>query len=385
MLHFSFSAILMAFLASGIIASLIAVAFLNKNIMVCIGYQFLALFVGLALLRLLFPFEFPFTDTVYLPPLLSRAVSFFQCPLISLGDIQISLWNLFEILWIIGIIINVVYYARNYRLSKTYIQKYGQDKTNDLQYKEALDSICAKHHKPNRFRVIELPQLDTPLLWGIKNPCILLPAGLSIPSDKLHYVLYHEALHCFRHDLIIKSAIHILAILYWWNPACIVLRRQSHTILEMYIDGAISQNNPDIIAEYTECLLYMKKAANTLFPAGARLKEEACPLNSEFKRRTLMLLKQPTVLQKICANMILSLLILSVFAASHLFILEAFYLPPEEGIIPYTDDNTYFIKSRDDSYDLYIDDTYIETVDSLKFYPKGIKIYDTEGVLLNEN
>ena len=185
--------------------------------------------------------------------------------------------------------------------------------------------------------------------------------------------------------MIVKSAIRLLAAIYWWNPACILLRRQSSTILEMYIDGAVSQNNPRIVAKYTECLLYMKEAAYAMALADGRLKKSACPLNSEFKRRSLMLLKHPTILQKVCVNSILTLLILGVLALSHLFILEPSYCPLEENVIPYTEDNAYFIKSGDDHYDLYIDSTYMETVDSLEFYPDGMKIYDKEGVLLNEN
>lgn len=391
MLHFSFSTVLMALLASGIIATLIAIAFLHENIMTCIGYKFLALFVGLALFRLLIPFEFPFTSNILLPNLPSRVISFFRQPRLQLFSAGISLWNLLEIVWVMGIIINLIYYIRDYRLSKNYIQKYGQDKTGDPSYKEILDSICSKHHKTNRFRIVELPQLDSPALWGLKTPYILLPDGLSIPSDKLHYVLYHEALHCFRHDFVVKGSIHLLSIIYWWNPACIILRKYSHTLLEMYIDGAISQNDPDIVEEYTECLLYMRKAAAKNMPQpDARLKENACPLiqplNSDLKRRALMLLKKPSILQKACTNVVLALLILCVFTASHLFILEASYEPPEvaQEALSLTGENTYFIKDDVSGYEFYIDGIYIETVTSLDFYPKGIKIYNKEGVLINE-
>lgn len=391
MLHFSFSTVLMALLASCIIATLIAIAFLHENIMTCIGYKFLSLFVGLTLFRLLIPFEFPFTSNILLPNLPSRVISFLRQPRLQFFGVGISLWNLFEIMWVMGIIVNLIYYIRNYRLSKNYIQKYGQEKTDDPRYKEILDSICFKHHKTNLFFIVELPQLDSPALWGLKTPYILLPKGLSIPSDKLHYVLYHEALHCFRRDFVVKGAIHLLSIIYWWNPACIILRKHSHTLLEMYIDGAISQDDPDIVKEYTECLLYIRKAtAKNISQTDAHLKENACPLiqplNSDLKRRTLMLLKKPSSLQKACTNVILALLILCVFIASHLFILEASYEPPEveQGTMSLTGENTYFIKDDDSGYEFYIDGVYVETVASLDFYPKGIKIYNKEGVLIDE-
>lgn len=354
MLHFSFSAVLMAVLGSSLIASVIIIAFFQEKLLTCIGYKFPALFTGLALLRLLLPFEFSFTRSILLPHPLSRAISFFRQPGLRLFGTGISLWNLFEIVWMIGIIVNLAHYIANYRFSKSYIQKYGIDKTNEPQYREILASICLKHGKNNRFRVMELPKLDTPALWGLKTPHILLPDGFSIPSDKLYYVLYHEALHCFRHDFVVKSAVHLLSIIYWWNPACLILRRHSYTLLEMCIDGAISQDDPDIVEEYVECLLYMRKAASeNMAQVPSALKKEICPLiqpsNSSFKKRILMLLTRPPILRKACANALLTLLILCVFAASYLFIPEVSYEPPEaaQEALPLTGENTCFIKDDD--------------------------------------
>lgn len=353
MLHFSFSAVLMAVLGSSLIASVIAIAFFHEKFLVCIGYKFPAFFTGLALLRLLLPFELPFTHSILLPRPLSRAISFFRQPGLRLFGAGISLWNLLEIVWMTGIIVNLVRYIANYRFSKSYIQKYGIDKTNDPKYREILDSICFKYRKNNRFHIMELPQLDTPALWGPKTPHILLPDGFPIPSDKLYYVLYHEALHCFRHDFVVKSAVHLLSIIYWWNPAYIILRRHSYTLLEMCIDGAISQDDPDIVEEYVECLLYMRKAASeNMAQAPSALKKETCPLiqpsNSSFKKRILMLLTHPPVLRKACANALLTLLILCVFAASYLFIPKASYEPPgaAQEALPFTGENSCFVKGE---------------------------------------
>ena len=259
MLHFSFSTVLMALLTSNVIAILIAIPFLKKGFTPCIGYKSLFCFVVLALFRLLLPFEFPFTANVFLPQLLSRITSFLQKPLIYVIGIGISYWNIFEIVWITGIIIILLFSIRNYRRAQNYINRKGIDKTEDSKYKPILDDICHKHHQRNLFRVIELPGLRVPIIWGAKEPLIILPDAIDIPPDKLRYILYHETLHYFRHDPFIKRAIHFLAVIYWWNPACRYLHKHSNLLLEMNVDQAITKENPDLVQEYAEGLLFIKK------------------------------------------------------------------------------------------------------------------------------
>lgn len=54
MLHFSFSTVLMAFLASTAAAVLISIIFSHKTTVVCIGYKILIFLVGIVFVRLNF-------------------------------------------------------------------------------------------------------------------------------------------------------------------------------------------------------------------------------------------------------------------------------------------------------------------------------------------
>ena len=392
MLHFSFSTVLTTLLTSNIIAILITIPFLKKNFTPCIGYKSLFCFVVLTLLRLLLPFEFPFTTNVFLPQLLSRITSFLQKPLICVIGISISYWNMFEIVWITGIIMILFFSIQNYRHAQNYINRKGIDKTADSKYKPILDDICYRQQQRNPFHVIELPGLRVPIIWGTKEPLIILPDAINIPPDKLRYILYHETLHYFRHDLFIKKAIHFLAVIYWWNPACRYLHKHSNLLLEMYVDQAITKENPDVVQEYAECLLFIKKqslynSSNTL----ESLEKDACPLiqphNNDIEKRIIMLTKKPSGLQKVSTNILFATLIVFVLVWSHLYVLEtAYYPPPAEGEMTFfpLPKNTYFIIDEFSNYEVYINDVYIETVSSLEFYPKGIKIYNKKGEVIDE-
>ena len=127
MLHFSFSTVLTALLASNIIAILIAIAFLKRDFLLYVGYESLALFVALASCRLLLPFEFPFTSNVLLPEILSKILSSFQRPQFYIAKIGISFWNMFEFVWVISIIVKLLHSIWNYHHVQNYIKRKGVD------------------------------------------------------------------------------------------------------------------------------------------------------------------------------------------------------------------------------------------------------------------
>lgn len=64
MVHYSFSTILMTFIASNLIIVLITVCFRCEKILLSIGYKLAAVFLVLTVLRVLFPFELPFAKNV---------------------------------------------------------------------------------------------------------------------------------------------------------------------------------------------------------------------------------------------------------------------------------------------------------------------------------
>jgi Antirepressor regulating drug resistance, predicted signal transduction N-terminal membrane component len=383
----------MALLTSSLLVGLIAFIFLHNKTMVCAGYQLLGVFIGLAVIRLFVPFEFPFTDNVPFSQMFSKAIFFFRHPQIQIFDIKLSICNLFEGIWIIGIIFNLIRYICQFCFAKDYILKYGTDLTEETIYKTILDNICIQHNRKNNFHIVNLPDMRIPIIFGMKNPYIILPAGISIPTDKLYYILYHESMHHFYHDLLIKGIIRILSIIYWWNPAFIVLYKQVDIILEMRIDKKITHNETEITGKYAECLLYMKrKAINQSSQSSTFLKKNSCYLmqsqNKDLKKRFYMLLQDDyAVSKKIFTSIVLTALMAGIYVSSYLFVLEAYYYPPqfEEMLFVPSPENTYFIQNDASNYEVYINGFYFETVDSIDNYPVGIKIYNKKGESLNEN
>lgn len=394
MLNFSFSTVLMALLTSSVLIGLITVVFHNENTLACAGYKLLGVFVGLTVIRLIFPFELPFTTNIPFSNVLAQVVAYLRKPQIQILNITVSFWNIFVIIWLVGIIFNTIRYINQYCRAQDYILKYGQEQTNNIKYKTILDSICKQHNKKNNFRVMELPNMNIPIIYGLKNPYIILPSSFSISEDKLYYVFYHEAMHHFHHDFLIKGMIRFFSIIYWWNPAFIILYKQANTLLEIHIDKIITHKEADITEKYAECLLYMKRNSIKCSsqPMSDFLKKESCFLvqsrDKDFKRRLIILLKEFAMPRKVFTSIILTVLFAGIYLASYSFILEANYHRTqivEESLFVPNADNTYFIQDDTSHYGVYINGMYFETVDSLESYPKGIKIYNQKGELIHEN
>lgn len=392
MLNFSFSTVLMTLLTSNILATVIALLFLHGKTMARVGYRVLTLLVIVTVIRLLFPFELPFSTNLYMPRFLSWAVASFRQHWITFFSIRLSLWNIFVLIWVGGIGVHIARYLSDHRHIQDHIQKYGIDKTDDSRYQKILNDLCRQHGRENRFRVIELSGLKIPMIYGHRNPCIVLPDHLSLTSEQRYYVLAHEAMHYFHYDFLIKGAMRLLSVLYWWNPACALLYRQTNTLLEMNIDKKITQSASDSTMQYAECLLYIQKMSLTNAPQLPRfIERDGCffapSKETELKRRITMLLHASHIWQKMSSGMIIALSAAGIYLLSYCFILEAAYLPTEISrtyTVP-TVENTYAIKINSSTYEVYINGSYWGIETSLEYYPDGIKIYNQKGDLIDEN
>jgi len=65
-----------------------------------------------------------------------------------------------------------------------------------------------------------------------------------------------------------------------------------------------------------------------------------------------------------------------IYLLSYFLIFEADYLPPEiaQTVDVPTAENTYLIENGDGTYDVIYDGIFIETTESLEYYPNDLKI-----------
>lgn len=256
-MRFSFSTVYTTVLFSNVLLLLVMVLMHSEAIMHKIGYRLLAAISCLTIFRLLMPLGFPFTFSLKLPSVLSTLIGKIPHTVFRTAGLEISLEALFCLLWIAGIFFQILRFTAECVQMHRYIAIYGHDVSKDSRYAAILSQVCLEKNQKNCFHIVEVQTIRSPMLYGLFSPCILMPAGLDLSDTDLYYVFCHETTHYFQHDILLKYLTRFLSILYWWNPACHILKRLIYFLLEMRVDAAVTNADPHAVSQYLRCLIHI--------------------------------------------------------------------------------------------------------------------------------
>lgn len=310
---------------------------------------------------------------------LAKQISFFICQhRITFFSIWLSIWDILLVIWLIGILFQLILYWRQYKQINRIVVQTGKNVSYHPNYMKAFQSIQISYGISQQLPVYEIPMLSSPMLFSIRNPRILLPAENNYSDDDLHFIFRHEMTHFLHHDLLYKFFFQLLFIVYWWNPLKYILKRQVNNLLEINVDSSLTQNFEDAIP-YMECLIKIKKQC----AVSNKNYFDSCTLSiSNIKERSLekrfQLLAHPSK-QPRRFSRIFRLISIFVFLSSYFVTWEP--LPVDnsstmnEQDFILTEENAYAILNEDGTYDIYLYGEYLETVTSLKYYDSSLPIY----------
>lgn len=387
-MQYSFSTVLMAFLSSNLIIIFIAICFCNKDLLVSFGYKMFALLIGLTLIRFVFPFELPFTTNITLPDMLSQGIALFRRPFSRIGSFNVSMWSVFELIWLAGALVMLALFIKDHLVFHHWVVWQSINLTDDEHYSRLLDEICGE--SPNPFWVFELPGLKTPMLYGIRHPRILIPAGMELQEEELRYLLSHETAHHLHHDILIKLGVSLLTVVYWWNPACHVLKKQLDAVLEMRIDDYVTDDTFESKRGYLRCLVHVaeeqtERGTKYIKAPGSSIALFNPKCFNTLTHRFNMMSEKPKPYARFLHASALVLTV-GVYLFSYVFIFEAQYAAPEEIVTTFEPmgSYTYLVQTADDTYEVYYGTLLLETVDSISEYLDGTPVYNSLDEVLPE-
>ncbi|MCM1118694.1 MAG: hypothetical protein NC543_04960 [bacterium] len=386
MIHFSFSSVLMTVLMSNVLLIVITVCFRNDRLLMNIGYKLMAVFCLVTSLRLLLPFELPITKTLPLPEAITNIVGNIRHSYGTVLGVEVSFWTGFCVVWIAGIILQIIIYVNEYLSVKNYIQKYGVDVTGNEPYASTLKELCSEKQL-SQVRVLMVKGINAPMIFGLRRAKILLPAEAVVSDSNAQNALEHEIYHYMHHDLWVKMAVCCLVTVYWWNPCSHLLKRQIDILMEMRIDDHIMSKGPEEALAYVASL--HSYAVNVRDKQKG--KQETAPLfglrnHSIHYRLCVMRRRYSKANYGVCACMLILMLVL--YIGSYMFIGEALGYKPEveKSFVTMTEENISAIQNKEGTYDIYLDGgIYLETTDTLEFYPADVKIYLSEDEYHEKN
>ena len=119
-----------------------------------------------------------------------------------------------------------------------YIKEYRR-LANSLQTKEEgrdYRRIIKKVTK-RRLRIAESDQINSPIIFAIFRPVIVVPKNLAISDrESLTYILYHEATHAKHWDNFWKFLANVSTCIYWFNPLIWLLKNHMSFDIEKSCD-----------------------------------------------------------------------------------------------------------------------------------------------------
>ena len=380
MIHFSLSSVLMTVLVSNLLLVLISLLFRNEDVLAKIGFRLTAIFCIITLIRLVLPLELPFAKTVILPKVLSDVLFIFRHRYNVCSWLRISVWDIFRLVWLVESIRRLTILFYSHRKANVLVRGNSRDVTDEEPYVSILMGLCTEKQR-KRIRMRTTKFVNVPMITGLRNALILLPADIDSSNEDVMFALRHEVYHYVHHDLWLKFAVNCLSAIYWWNPFTHLLSKQIGILLEMRVDNSIVSEGEESTIRYLSSMLHYMGGDPERDDVSAQYMGMALKKKSNLLRRLHMIQNREQKRSHLLSAAML-LIVGSIYIGSYLFILENSTF--EQGITEsdrYTtprDDDIFAIQNDDSTYTIYLPSLGInEIVDSLELYPQ-IKIYSNK-------
>ncbi len=328
-------------------------------------------FIGiiLILVRILMPFNFPFTITVPVTYVMPEITDFFW---IDIGNCNI--YTYFLLIWAMGAVIKISLLIMNqYKIHKIL----GQ--ISDLRNNEEYIQFCDKIDK--KIEILVAPIKGSPVILGTFHPRILLPEYiLNLPEKYVYDIMKHELQHYKNHDLWIVYLLRILVCLYWWNPFIYILQDKLMLVMELDSDMMmLEEGDEEKKITYAECLVRISKIiaskeVNMFQKEGIALFQKKSIL--EFRIERIIAFEKKDRYRPKILKMIRSLLIAVFVFASLTLVPEAYNVSKvdQEETFDITPERAY-LEEENGGYNLYFDGKYLMTMEYIDEDFRDLPIY----------
>lgn len=236
---------------NGIFTIVIYLLHKSKNANRCISFVSISLLYLFSVIRMLVPVEPPHTFIIANRSLYPVLYDFLRVQWFSM-----PLWSILIAIWLSGVLILLARYVFQYYKGAAFIKKYAALCGGREQ--NILREIRRMQNKKMKADVYYIPNIETPFGFGIFKKAILLPQK-QYSDDALRFILMHEYTHFIHKDTAVKLFISLFCIIFWWNPAAYLLRKDLEQTLEIKCDIAVASN-----LDLSEKSAYLHIIINTL-------------------------------------------------------------------------------------------------------------------------
>lgn len=265
-------------------------------------------------------------------------------------------------IWICGSIIQTIkLFYKSWAL-------YRKLKRDSKEVDKDISNILFEIDEKCPLKIYKTEDIAIPVLAGYFHPAIYIP-DTSKSKREYYFIFLHEYTHWKRKDIQKKFLVNLLCMIFWWNPAIYIMRREISQIIEFNCDQQVTEKFSDMeVVEYLEILkAYVGK--NKL----AKIKTNTYTIEFvntskrySMKQRFYLLLKRDIPARKSpIPKIVLAIVAVIWIGSSYYFILQPYYDTPGNLLwkddVPFdrtvrntsNEDNSYLEEQKDGSYIFY--------------------------------
>lgn len=299
----------------------------------------------LCIVRIIFPFELPFTKEIYFPKLMNwwnhylflyfKNTNIRYINIICFGWMLVAFWLLLHYFFYYFKFLNAIKlfpFVENENIEK-HVSKYSSN-TN------------------LRYYFVSQNALSSPVQFGIFNPVILFP-NVKYSELEFQHICHHECTHIRHKDNLVKALTKILTCIFWWNPFFHLLSKELNRMQEYKCDYIVTQDlSQNERAAYLETLLkFYSTPKNKRFVTTLSYFASSNSRNEMINRFQLIASCKHPHYYLAKYSIIISVLL---FLFSYCFVIQPYFEAPNEANL-LDGSNTMLKKISPEQYEVIID------------------------------
>ncbi len=369
---------LLSSVVSCVLLTLLAWAVVKNDFALRAAGRQIIFFLAVIAARMLLPVEFRFTVTFPSRHVMTGLRDLMMSTL-NFGAFEVTVGQTLILLWAVGAVCKFFIRALGYLHLKNLTGKCPGYFKHDVG--AVIDRVNGAYGKKGRFEVLLFPGIRTPAIFGVMHPKILMPMT-DYTQEEIYYILKHEMLHYYHHDMLLKMLCEFLGVIYWWNPIVFLFNKIIARVLEIRVDSILASGlNEDEKTGYLECIVKSMRAGRqgetALLITFAAQKGEAmkqrfrCICGGHWQKSS----------QRGIVTAALSCLL---FLASVSVIAEADYNVDIPGTFSKPSPENAYLLEKDGCYQLYIDGEFKGEMLEIAEVCAELKIYRDQTDIINE-
>ena len=168
--------------------------------------------------------------------------------------------------WLAGVVLLLVRILRRARGLAAQLRRQPPVTRPDVL---ALLEDCSRELRVRvPLQVVEVAQLSSPAVMGVRRPRLLLPAGLLalLDRDALRMLFLHELAHVKRKDVLTNGLASLVHVLHWFNPLVAVAIARLRADRELATDSLVLCHEKDGSRLYGTTLIRLLDFATRVDP-----------------------------------------------------------------------------------------------------------------------